>query len=1463
MLRFRLSAWALVSACAVLSQALGAGADPKLPDVIQVPDVLVPDGEPAATLRPLLERNLPAWGPTCIAVSPDGKTLATGSSDKTVTLWDLSNGKVRSQLSGHRDQVNSVAFSPDGKTLASGSDDKTVRLWDLGSGKERLRLIDRDGEVSQVAFSPDGKTLASASDTSIKLWDLDSGQERTRLSGLGGRLHSLAFSPNGKTLASSSIAAMKLWDLNSGKERAPLTGQEGMGGFGSSLAFSPDGKTLARGTWAGMVFLWELSTGKEKELARLGHDEGVESVAFSPDGKTLASASSDKIIRLWDMRVGKERARLSGHDGRVESMVFSPDGKTLISVGDGVRLWDLSSGKQRFRIGGYDRVVNSVVFSPDGKTLAGAHLDKNIRLWDLGSGKLQAMLSNPDGMIGSVAFSPDGKTLAGASFGNTVRLWDLGSRRELGTLKGHDKAVLSVAFNPKGTKLVSGSVDGTVRMWDLASRKELARLSGHEYSVNSVAFSPDGKTVASGSNDNSVRLWDADSGKLRWSSKGGDSVKSVAFSPNGNTLASGSSDKTVALWDVSTGKLQARLSGHDSDVEFVAFSPDGKTLASVSGSTVMLWDLGSGKQRRSLRSHGAWVYAVAFSPDGARLASASADGTTRLWNVHNGAREGILVSGRGGTWASCLSAKPVCWRADDGSLLETLDADGLPIGLRPPGEAQPLAVAHTRRSSTVLDPAEVQSIEVTVQNRGRDRAYWLQLVAAGPMQGWTMTPEVVPFLEPGQRITLGAQLHLWPERWNPQPRQLELPLAVAQAYGQPAKLPPLALTLQPSELTLKEVRLLRDRDQQALTVTLQNHGPALSRTAFQISAPGLTQAPEQILTALSANGEATVSFGLDSAFKVPRNLKITLTAQHLGAPDGRGFPLYDWEWRELPVALPGLPMVVYAAALLALAAVGAGVAYQRVYRHPMVLRLTSRPQALRELDAAELPEAKKVLSRARRLQSVLAAAGIPIPWFDAAARFDQLPDAQARAEALAKRLGCRIDRAVDEAGTRRWTLQLGEDFSLNLSRLRMELPEVQQVAQDVIQGLGRLAEVTLLVGARQEQRRTLAGLSAHSRMVVVPSCAELTALLLAEDPMRSLAQLIGRHAPVTQISPYQTGAGVQKAGLFFGRANLIAQVMGREPANYLVVGGRQLGKSSLLKEIARRYESDAGVDCHYMVLSDAQAPQRIATALGLAADSSLDTVLDHLRLRPDRRTLFLIDEADSFVEADRQNDFAILQRLRALSEEGLAHFILAGFWALYRQASDDYQSPLKNFGTVLQVGALEPEACKALATEPMSLLGITWESTKLVDGLVEETGQRANLVGLVCDEVISALGPRERVLGAAHLQAALASTRIRNALAGWSELGASEAECRLDRITVYASVKQGRFSLTELLAWLEAAGLSVQPEALRQSLSRLVLAFVVARNGQQFQYQVPLQRRLILDEDTDYLLRSEVRSVTP
>ena len=303
-------------------------------------------------------------------VKPQFKPMAE---PKPELLWSSS-----AKLSA---RVSSIGYSPDGNTLASGSDDRTIKLWDARSGELLRTLEGHTSFVESVAFAPDGNTLASGSwDKTIKIWDARSGALLRTLEGHRNWVSSVAFAPDGKTLASGSWGyTTKLWDARSG---ALLRTLEGHTSGVSSVAFAPDGKTLASGSWDKTIKLWDARSG---ELVRTleGHANDVRSVAFAPDGSTLASGSEDNTIKLWDARSGELLRTLEGHTSWVGSVAFTPDGSTLASdSGDNtIKLWDAHSGELLRTLEGHTDSVYSVAFAPDGKTLASGSYDKTVKLW--------------------------------------------------------------------------------------------------------------------------------------------------------------------------------------------------------------------------------------------------------------------------------------------------------------------------------------------------------------------------------------------------------------------------------------------------------------------------------------------------------------------------------------------------------------------------------------------------------------------------------------------------------------------------------------------------------------------------------------------------------------------------------------------------------------------------------------------------------------------------------------------------------------------------------------------------------------------------------------------------------------------------------------------------------------------------------------------------------------------------
>jgi WD40 repeat protein len=534
-----------------------------------------------------------------IAVSPDGKYIASASNDYTVQVRELKTGNLISSMS-HYDLVNTVAFSPDSKYVISGSYDWAVNVWDAQTG-ELISGLFHENSVNAVTISLDGKYVGSgSSDGTARVWELETGEE---------------FAQN----------------------------QYGSNGIAKTVAFSPDGKYFASGgcdlfdeegyCMQGAVHVMVVATGTEIFVGE--HDTQVNTLAFSPDSKYLVTGSDDHTARIWQIETRQEIVRKT-HDNRVNAVAFSPDGRAVVSgSSDGTaQVWEAATGFMISSLAHEDDVY-AVAFSPDGKYVITGGYDRTARVWEIPRGIEVARMTHDD-WVNAVAFSPDGRYWISGSADRTVRVWEILEKKDVVRFT-HNASVSVVAFSPNGKYGISGSSDGVALLWETETGKERGRLT-HNDSISVVKFSGDGRYVVTGSYDGSVQVLDIETGKKFTPINHNTPVYAIGFSQGGKYLLSASADKIVKEWEIGTTKevINEKRLDSNSSVNVVAFSSDGKYVVfGNDDGTVQVLELASGRVVPPM-SHGLSVYAVTFSLDGKYVISGSADNTARIWERATG-----------------------------------------------------------------------------------------------------------------------------------------------------------------------------------------------------------------------------------------------------------------------------------------------------------------------------------------------------------------------------------------------------------------------------------------------------------------------------------------------------------------------------------------------------------------------------------------------------------------------------------------------------------------------------------------------------------------------------------------------------------------------------------------------------------------------------------------------------------
>jgi WD40 repeat protein len=456
------------------------------------------------------------YGLTALAISPDGRILASASAyeDFTIHIWDAATGKpLRLPLESHTGWVSKLVFTKDGHSLISAAADQTIRFWDTGTWTESKKLRGHTAAVDGMAISETAQLIASASmDGDLMLWKKEGPGVRDAYLRLPEDVgfNDLLPLDRSRVMLVHSNQPPELFDFRQGASLGSLPSL----GLLSNMYVGSKIRTKWLRRWDGtnqiLIDEWNGS-----EFIRRGNitvDSGTRPpwVAFNPTRQLVAwnELAASNSVFLTNLVTPGRRIELTSQIAGLWPDIFDGDGKYLVAIADhrhSLRVWNVDTGQSVVTFSG---LVRDEVFAAGGRVLVasvlGSGLHSEIRFYDLDHPDRAPRRVSERYELSNLTVSPDGRHVATTSTSGSVRLFDAVSGELIENLNSHMNGDSGVAFSKDGRRLLSSSGGReAVKLWDVNTGQELLDLSGTGSVLKGAWWSADGDTILAGA------LWQA------------------------------------------------------------------------------------------------------------------------------------------------------------------------------------------------------------------------------------------------------------------------------------------------------------------------------------------------------------------------------------------------------------------------------------------------------------------------------------------------------------------------------------------------------------------------------------------------------------------------------------------------------------------------------------------------------------------------------------------------------------------------------------------------------------------------------------------------------------------------------------------------------------------------------------------------------------------------------------------
>lgn len=541
-------------------------------------------------------------------------------------------------LIGHKKNITTMDIDPNGKKLATGSTDKSIRIWNLNQIESDPIVLKLEGSVSKVAFDAHARWLVTMSKESavVQAWDLDHQPIKSStlytlkdINSFDGieENGNLNFDPYNRWLAMTGFGdnreQISLWNFNNPKIELNLKLPKGQS-IHEKLLFDPQGRWISAqdNQREGILYLWDLNdihSNSVNEPTILCLGSPISTSEFDPIGRWMVISTSNGERHFLDLNSLEDKPKtLPGNEKRsISSIFFHSKGNRMVThySNNEITLWDLKLLSRNQ----LNELKEKQLPLPNKK------LKENLYLYNF-------------------TFNSQGNILAASTDYHSVILWDLNNlNEEPHELLGHTERINSLSFNSKGDLLASGGEDKTAILWEinypLHNKSTLQRrtLRGHEGSVKALKFDPSGSRLATFGDDLAVRIWDLDpmnAEPMKFLNthvnveNENDNISQIKFDVHGNWLATykNGNNPEIHLWNLNQIKNKPKpLVGPKYFTSQIAFNTKSELLAvGIEDNLINLWELNSPEfKQRKLNTHSIdEVSSLYFNEEGNKLISA-------------------------------------------------------------------------------------------------------------------------------------------------------------------------------------------------------------------------------------------------------------------------------------------------------------------------------------------------------------------------------------------------------------------------------------------------------------------------------------------------------------------------------------------------------------------------------------------------------------------------------------------------------------------------------------------------------------------------------------------------------------------------------------------------------------------------------------------------------------------------